>query len=102
MRNRRPQMMRDEEGENFWPSFTDLISTVSMILFVLVLLAYIQNLISAKRLAHFRSQLDLTAQRLTISQRQVTESEARLRLLEADLRKTTAEIEAAQLRLSAS
>jgi chemotaxis protein MotB len=103
MRARRRWLLAsDESTENFWPSFTDLISTVSMILFVLVLLAYIQNLISAKRLAHFRSQLDLTAQRLTVSQRQIAEGEARLRLLEADLRKTTAEIEAAQLRLSTS
>jgi chemotaxis protein MotB len=99
---RRWLLASDESAENFWPSFTDLISTVSMILFVLVLLAYIQNLISGKKLAQFRIQLDATARRLALSQRQISDAQSKLRLLEADLRKTSAEIEAAQLRLGAS
>ena len=102
MRRRRWLLATDEGTENFWPSFTDLISTVAMILFVLVLLAYIQNLISGKKLAQFRANLDLTAQKLASSQQQIRDAEGRLRLLEADLRKTSAEIEAGQLRLGAS
>jgi chemotaxis protein MotB len=94
--------MPEEAGENFWPSFTDLISTVSLILFVLVLLAYLQNLMSAKKLNQMRSELGRSAQRLALSQRQVSDSEQKLRMLEADLRKTTAEIEAAQVRQAAT
>jgi chemotaxis protein MotB len=92
----------DETGENFWPSFTDLISTVSLILFVLVLLAYLQNLMSGKKLAQMRAELARSAQSLSLSQRQISDSEQKLRALEADLRKTTAEIEAAQIRQAAT
>jgi chemotaxis protein MotB len=95
MRNRRPQMMRDEDAENFWPSFTDLISTISMILFVLVLLAYIQNLISGKNLDRARAELAATSMRLISSQQQITASERRLKLL-------ATQIEAGQTQLKLS
>jgi chemotaxis protein MotB len=74
-------MLRDEEGENFWPSFTDLISTISMILFVLVLLAYIQNLISGKALDRTKTELAATSMRLRASQQEITTSERKLKLL---------------------
>jgi chemotaxis protein MotB len=95
MRNRRPQMMRDEEAENFWPSFTDLISTISMILFVLVLLAYIQNLIAGKNLERTRTELAATSMRLRASQQEITTSERKLKLL-------ATEIEAGQTQLKLS
>lgn len=95
MRNRRRMMLPDEAGENFWPSFTDLISTVSMILFVLVLLAYIQNLISGRNLERVKSELAATMLRLRSSQQQITSSERKLRLL-------ASEIEAGQTQLKLS
>jgi chemotaxis protein MotB len=88
-------MMQEEEGENFWPSFTDLISTIALILFVLVLLAYIQNLISGKNLAYIRAQLDGTAKQLGNSRAQLATSEQRLKTL-------AAEIEAGQSQLKLS
>jgi chemotaxis protein MotB len=88
-------MMRDEEGENFWPSFTDLISTISMILFVLVLLAYIQNLISGKNLERTKNELAATSMRLRASQQEITASERKLRLL-------ATQIEAGQTQLKLS
>ena len=54
MRRRRGGFLdQSVEGgeENFWPSFADLTSTVALILFVMVLLAYIQNLFGAKQLS---------------------------------------------------
>jgi chemotaxis protein MotB len=95
MRNRRRMMLTDETTENFWPSFTDLISTISMILFVLVLLAYIQNLIAGKNLERTRSELAGMMVRLRSSQQQVASSERQLKVL-------ASEIEAGQtaLRLS--
>lgn len=95
MRSRRTQMMRDEEGENFWPSFTDLISTISMILFVLVLLAYIQNLISGKALDRTKTELAATSMRLRASQQEITTSERKLKLL-------ATQIEAGQTQLKLS
>jgi chemotaxis protein MotB len=95
MRNRRRLLLSEEDSENFWPSFTDLVSTVALILFVLVLLAYIQNLISGKNLEHVQADLRRTLERLRGSQQQITSSEKKLRLL-------AAEIEAGQARLKLS
>src|SRR5262245_12612233 len=95
MRQRRRIMLAEDAGENFWPSFTDLISTISMILFVLVLLAYIQNLIAGKNLERTRSELAGTMLRLRNSQQQVASSERKLKVL-------ASEIEAGQTDLALS
>jgi chemotaxis protein MotB len=71
-----------------WPSFTDVMSTLALILFVLVLLAFVRSLVSAKRLDAF--------------QRQIATSEARLRTVEDQLHRTTAQVEAEQGLLAAS
>ena len=93
MRHRRRLLLSDDATENFWPSFTDLTSTIVLILFVLVLLAYIRNLIAGKNLDYMRGQLEQATQRLGSSQEQVRNSEARLRALEVELSGTTAQIE---------
>jgi chemotaxis protein MotB len=74
------------EEENFWPSFADLTSTVALILFVMVLLAYIQNLFGAKQLQRARAELDQTLAQLTGSQKQVSKAKKQLRLLSAELK----------------
>lgn len=95
MRKRQRLLLADETTENFWPSFTDLISTISMILFVLVLLAYIQNLIAGKQLNAMRTELDESARRIAASRSQLEESQLRLKTL-------SAEIAAGQEQLAAS
>src|SRR3954468_19140889 len=89
------QPLIDESNENFWPSFADLTSTVTLIFFVLMLLAYMQNLIAGRN-------LEAATRRLADSRRQITDAEGRLRLLGDQLRATTAEIEAGQNRLRVS
>jgi chemotaxis protein MotB len=88
-------LLADEGTENFWPSFTDLISTIAMILFVLVLLAYIQNLIAGKQLNAMRTELADSARRIASSRSQLEQSQLRLRAL-------SAEIAAGQEQLAAS
>jgi chemotaxis protein MotB len=95
MRRRQRLLLTDEGTENFWPSFTDLISTISMILFVLVLLAYIQNLISGKQLLAMRAELEESASRISAARSQLDQSQLRLRAL-------SAEIAAGQQQLAAS
>lgn len=95
MRNRRRMILSDDGEENFWPSFTDLISTVAMILFVLVLLAYIQNLISGKNLDAVKAELSTAMLRLRSSQQEIASSEKKLKVL-------AAEIEAGQTQLKLS
>lgn len=88
-------LMTDEGTENFWPSFTDLISTISMILFVLVLLAYIQNLIAGKQLIAMREELSESTKRIATARSQLEQSQRRLNAL-------SAEIAAGQEQLAAS
>ncbi len=93
MASRRRLLLSDEGTENFWPSFTDLTSTIVLILFVLVLLAYIRNLIAGKNLDALRAQLDQAGLRLRASEEKIRASESRLHGLELELRTTTAQIE---------
>ena len=88
MRRRRSLVSADDATGDLWPSFTDLVSTTALILFVLVLLAYVQNLISGKRLDAYQVQ--------------ISTSERKLRFLEDQLRRTSAEIELGQTQLKLS
>lgn len=99
MRARRRLLLGDEEGENFWPSFADLTSTISLILFVLVLLAYIQSLISGKNLQHVRAELEAATERLRGSQEQITASQNRLRLLAAEIEAGQDQLKLSELRV---
>jgi chemotaxis protein MotB len=81
--------MSDYEGtREVWPAFTDVMSTMALILFVLVLLAYVRNLVSSKR--------------LDALQRQITTSEQHLRTMNDDLRRTAAEVQAGKAALASS
>jgi chemotaxis protein MotB len=99
MRKRRQLMLTDEGTENFWPSFTDLISTISMILFVLVLLAYIQNLISGKNLEHVRVELTQMRTRLANSQQQIERAGNKLRSLASEIEAGQAQLRSSQARV---
>jgi chemotaxis protein MotB len=99
MRARRRLLLNDEEPENFWPSFADLTATIALILFVLMLLAYIQNLISGKKLEHVKAELESTAERLRGSQKQITASQNRLRLLAAEIEAGQDQLKLSELRV---
>ena len=99
MRNRRRPLLSDDANDNFWPSFADLTSTIALILFVLVLLAYIQNLISGKNLNQVRSELHETMQRLRGSQEQITTAERKLRLLAAEIENGQAQLKLSETRV---
>lgn len=94
-RQRRRNLLPDEETENFWPSFTDLTSTIALILFMLVLLAFLQNLASGKRLEQVRDELRTTLASLGAAKAQVDQSAQQLKLLAGQL-----EVGRAQLKLS--
>jgi chemotaxis protein MotB len=100
MRNRQRLLMSDEDSENFWPSFTDLISTIAMILFVLVLLAYIQNLISGKSLERVRNELSQSLSRLHSSQQKLNSADQKLRLLAAEIKAGQTQLELSQSKLA--
>ena len=89
MRRRRPLVSNhDDATREIWPAFTDVMSTMALILFVLVLLAYVRNLTSS--------------QRLDALQRKIGASEGQLQALNADLHRTSQEVEAGRVALQAS
>jgi chemotaxis protein MotB len=88
MRTRR-RLLSDHEGtREIWPAFTDVMSTLALILFMLVLLAYVRNLISGKRLQAF--------------ERQIAASELTLEDLRSQLARTRTEIDTGRAMLRAS
>ncbi|MET0410975.1 MAG: OmpA family protein [Polyangiaceae bacterium] len=92
MRSRRRMLDEDESLKDLWPSFADVTSTIALIMFVLMLLAYVKNLISGKRLDELQGQIVLSQQqlrglqdRLSLTSRDVEAGQRRLALSEAAL-----------------
>ena len=74
------------EGEQgFWPSYADMMSAVALILFFLMLLSYIQNLITGNDLQNTQEVLAETRERLALTVTQVEEAESELLKVSADL-----------------
>ena len=85
--------------QGFWPSYADMMSAIALILFFLMLLAYIQNLITGNslqetqdelastqnELVDTRSELDETSNRLALTLTQVQDAEAELKEISIDL-----------------
>lgn len=88
------------QGEQgFWPSYADMMSAVALILFFLMLLAYVQNLITGNDLQNTQNMLDdtllqvaliedqlkLTEDQLKLTEDQVKDAENELSLISLDL-----------------
>ena len=81
------------EGEQgFWPSYADMMSAVSLILFFLMLLSYIQNLITGNDLQNTQEVLAETRATLDLTLAQVDEAKS-------DLEKVTIDLAEAKLTL---
>jgi chemotaxis protein MotB len=85
MRNRRRLLSDPDGGWEIWPSFTDVMSTMALILFVLVLLAYVRNLMSGRQIEAFRRQIDLSEQKLRSLDTQLERGRAELVLSQGKL-----------------
>jgi chemotaxis protein MotB len=86
MRKRRRLLADDEGMREIWPSFTDVMSTIALILFVLVLLAYVRNLVSGKRLEALQRQIDTSEQQLRTLGNDIQAGRAELASSQAKLR----------------
>lgn len=92
MKRRRKLLLSDEHSENFWPSFTDLTSTIALIFFVLVLLAYIQNLVSGRNLERLRAEQANTLRKLNASQQEIRSAERKLKTLSSAIQAGQAQL----------
>lgn len=88
MRARRRLIADDENLQHIWPSFTDVTSTMALIMFVLVLLSYVRNLIANQELGAYQAE--------------IARSEEKLRVLSLDLARTGQEIATGRARLAIS
>ncbi len=79
-------LVNTSEGEQgFWPSYADMMSAVALILFFLMLLSYIQNLITGNDLQNTQEVLSETRDKLAQTLTQVEDAEAQLLIVSDDL-----------------
>ena len=79
-------LVSSKQGEQgFWPSYADMMSAVALILFFLMLLSYIQNLITGNDLQSTQGLLDDTRAALVLTQSEVEVAEKELQMISIDL-----------------
>ena len=71
--------------QGFWPSYADMMSALALILFFLMLLSYIQNLITGNDLQSTKKLLDSTKEELALTLSEMEDAEAALKSVTDDL-----------------
>lgn len=89
MKSRRRYFGGGAEAQDFWPSFTDVMSTLALILFFLMLLAYVQNIIYGNNLENAKQQLEL-------ARADISSAERELKLIKLETEKTKAALALSQ------
>lgn len=96
----RASMTGSSQGEQgFWPSYADMMSAVALILFFLMLLSYIQNLVTGNDLQNTQELLEDTRIRLSDTQTALSDTESALSDMEKSLAITLKEVEDAESQL---
>lgn len=113
MKVRNRNFRKNEEPANFWPSFTDVMSTIVLVLFFLVFLAYFQQMFSVsiwnERLDRAKSELlstedalKLAGDELELKKLEISEKEDALRVMQNEAEKLKAEVEQGKRELTIS
>ncbi len=91
------------DGEqNFWPSYADMMSSFALILFFLMLLAYLSNIQTGNNLRNTEERLSDTLSKLTITQAEVDEANAQLEDTQSQLSDAETILATVQIRLDAA
>ena len=96
-RSRKESGSSGEQG--FWPSYTDMMSAVALILFFLMLLAYIQNIITNNDLSHKEEELRDTITKLASVTQQVKDKESELQEASDNLETARKDLDDQQIQL---
>ncbi|WBW98526.1 OmpA family protein [Oceanirhabdus sp. W0125-5] len=99
---RRKRYRDGESVENFWPSFTDMISTIALILFLLVFLAFIQQIVTGSNLEATKKRLEAENKKLELTTAALNKEQEKLLLMKQELETTRAEVEQGQQALQLS
>ena len=94
---------REESGgeQGFWPSYADMMSAVALILFFLMLLSYIQNLITGNDLQNTQEVLADTRLRVTEAEADYADAMARYAAAQKELEGLTDDLNRKQDELEA-
>lgn len=105
----RQRLRTNGTEENFWPSFTDMISTIAIILFFLILIIFIKNIIVANDLTATITQLNDEQEKLNLLNQElddrvaeISEKEENLMLLQDEAELLKLEVEQGQIALKLS
>lgn len=105
----RQRLRTNGTEENFWPSFTDMISTIAIILFFLILIIFIKNIIVANDLTATITQLNDEQEKLNLLNQElddrvaeISEKEENLMLLQDEAEQLKLEVEKGQIALTLS
>lgn len=86
-----------KQGEQgFWSSYADMMSAVALVLFFLMLMSYIQNLITGNHLQSTEEALASTRDELTLTVTQVKDAEEELNRISIDLNSAQEELDKQQ------
>lgn len=109
MRSRQHSRNNLEGDDNFWPSFTDMISTIAIILFFLILIIFIKNIIIAEDFSAAQNKLISTekallekADKVALLNAEISESESNLMLLKDEADALKLEVEQGSIALTLS
>jgi chemotaxis protein MotB len=87
-------LVSSSQGEQgFWPSYADMMSAVALILFFLMLLSYIQNLITGNNLQNTQELLENTQELLSSTELELASTEEALSLTKKEVEDAEAELE---------
>jgi chemotaxis protein MotB len=95
MRSRRRILSDHDDTSAVWPSFTDVMSTMALVLFVLMLLAYVRNLVDAARVEALQRQIAASEQQLDTLRGDIAKSRAALADSQSKLRDREGAVDAA-------
>ncbi len=88
-KGRSDAFVHSAEGEQgFWPSYADMMSAVALILFFLMLLSYIQNLITGNNLQSTKAALASTQEELASTQEKLAGTQEELSSTQIELTDT--------------
>ena len=94
-------LVSTNDGEQgFWPSYADMMSAVALILFFLMLISYIQNLITGNDLQNTQEVLQTTRDELLIAQDDLLSAQDELAEMQIRLDDTVMQVEEAEAELN--
>ena len=100
-KGRSDAFVRSNDGEQgFWPSYADMMSAVALILFFVMLLSYIQNLITGNNLQSTKAALATTQEELAGTEEELSATRIELTDTQSVLALTLQQVEAAEDQLS--